>query len=127
MGTLTVGSGQTYTTIESAVAAAQSGDTIDVQAGIYVNDFITINMDLTLDAVGGLVTLQATASPPDGKAIIDEGGSGETVNINGFAFTGAAVSDNNGAGIRYEGGTLNITDSHFYNNHASWVRPTRTA
>jgi hypothetical protein len=69
-----------------------------------------------VNAVGGVVTMQATAQPPNGKAILTEGADGLTVNINGFAFTGATVRDGNGAGIRYEGGTLNVTDSHFYNN-----------
>ena len=36
--------------------------------------------------------------------------------IDGFAFTGATVPDGNGAGIRYEGGSLTVTNSHFYGN-----------
>ena len=116
MSTLTIGTNQQYTSIEGAVAAAQSGDTINVQAGTYTNDFITIGKNLTLNAVGGMVTLDATQSPPNGKAIVDEGGSGVSVSINGFAFTGAAVGDNNGAGIRYEGGTLSVSNSDFYGN-----------
>ena len=116
MSTLTVGAGQTYTTIAAAVGAAQAGDTINVQSGTYTNDFLNINKSLTLNAVGGVVTLAATVSPPNGKAILDEGGAGVAVSVNGFAFTGAAVSDMNGAGIRYEGGTLTVSNSHFFNN-----------
>ena len=40
MAILTVGPGQQFSTIEAAVTAAASGDTIDVQAGIYTNDFV---------------------------------------------------------------------------------------
>lgn len=116
MSILTVGSGQQYSTIAAAVNAAQSGDTVNVQAGTYRDDFVNIQKDLTLHAVGGSVTMQATVQPTNGKAILTEGGSGVTVNIDGFAFTGASVPDQNGAGIRYEGGTLNVTNSHFYNN-----------
>ena len=36
--TLTVGTGQTYTTIQSAVTAATSGDTINVLAGNYTSE-----------------------------------------------------------------------------------------
>ncbi len=116
MSTLTVGAGQTYTTIAAAVGAAQAGDTINVQSGTYTNDFLNINKSLTLNAVGGVVTLAATVAPPNGKAILDEGGAGVAVSVNGFAFTGAAVSDMNGAGIRYEGGALTVSNSHFFNN-----------
>src|SRR4051794_19231042 len=116
MSSFVVGSGQQYATIAAAVDAAQDGDIVNVQAGTYTNDFINIDKNLTLNAVGGTVTLSATAQPPNGKAILTEGASGLTINVNGFAFTGATVPDGNGAGIRYEGGTLNITNSHFYNN-----------
>ena len=47
MATLTVGAGQQYAHIADAVAAAQNGDIIAVQAGTYVNDFATIDKDLT--------------------------------------------------------------------------------
>jgi len=114
--TLTVGAGQQFPTIAAAVNAAQSGDTIDVQAGVYTNDFTTIRKSLTLEAVGGTVTMLATAQPQDGKAILTEGGQGITVSIDGFIFTGATVRDQNGAGIRYEGGTLHITNSGFFAN-----------
>lgn len=69
MATLTVGSGQYYTTIAAAVAAAQDGDTVQVQAGTYVNDFAHVATRITLQAVGGLVSLVATVSPPNGKSL----------------------------------------------------------
>src|SRR3954453_3977162 len=116
MSTLTVGASQQYSTIAAAVNAAQSGDTVNVMAGTYTNDFVTVYKNLTLNALGGVVTMNATAQPPNGKAILTEGASGLTVNINGFAFTGATVPDGNGAGIRYEGGTLKVTNSRFANN-----------
>ena len=106
MTTLTVGAGQKYTTIAAAVAAASSGDTVNVQAGTYTNDFISIRTSLTIQAVGGPVNLVATVSPPNGKAIITEGAPGITVTLSGLTLTGAKVADNNGAGVRYEGGTL---------------------
>jgi hypothetical protein len=113
---LTVGPGQQYATIQAAVAAASAGDTIDVQAGVYTNDFISIFKDLTLQAVGGIVRLVATVSPPNGKAIIDEGGAGIAVTINGFDVSGATVADKNGAAVRYEGGSLTLNNDYFHNN-----------
>jgi hypothetical protein len=119
MAILTVGPGQQYTTIEGAVAAANPGDTVDVQAGIYTNDFVSIFQNLTLQAIGGPVqmvdTLPADATPIK-KAIIDEGGPGISVTINGFDISGAVVPDGNGAAIRYEGGSLTLNNDYFHNN-----------
>ena len=114
--TITVGTNKQFTTIASAVAASHSGDVIQVDAGTYTNDFTRITQSLTLQAVGGIVTMNATVQPPNGKAILTEGNAGIDVSIDGFAFAGATVADANGAGIRYEGGNLKITNSHFYNN-----------
>ena len=70
---------------------AASGDTIDVAAGTYTNDFFTIRTSLTLQAVGGEVQMVATQQPPDGKAMITEGGAGRSVAINGFDISGVSV------------------------------------
>jgi len=115
--TLTVGQGKQFATIAAAVAAAHSGDTILVDAGTYTNDFPgTINKNLTLTGVGGMAHMVATTAPPNGKAILDVGGSGVSVTIENFEFSGAAVADGNGAGIRYEGGNLTLRGDYFHNN-----------
>ena len=116
MATLTVGPGQAYSSIAAAVAASASGDTVDVLAGTYTNDFPTVSHSLTIQGIGGAVTLVATQSPPNGKAILDEGGAGVSVTISGLSFSGARVADNNGAGIRYEGGTLVLDHDSFTGN-----------
>ena len=36
--------------------------------------------------------------------------------IENFEFSGAAVADGNGAGIRYEGGNLTLTGDYFHDN-----------
>ncbi len=116
MATLQVGTSQTYKTIAAAVAASASGDTIDVMAGTYTNDFSTISHNLTIQGVGGAVNLVATVAPPNGKAILDEGGSGVSVTISGLSLSGTKVADGNGAGIRYEGGTLTLNNDTFTGN-----------
>src|SRR4051795_10471689 len=120
MAILQVGRGLQYSTISDAVAAAQAGDTIDVNAGTYTNDFpVNINKSLTLEAVGGRVEMVATESPPNGKAIINiEGGNPATTNvsISGFDFRGAQVPDGNGAGIKDTVGNLTLNNDGFFNN-----------
>jgi hypothetical protein len=116
MAILSVGPGQRFTTIAAAVAASNSGDTINVQAGTYTNDFFYIGHSLTLQAIGGVAKIIATQSALFGKAIIVEGVPGANVVINGFDISGATVTDGNGAAIRYEGGSLTLNSVYFHNN-----------
>ena len=57
-----------------------------------------------------------TIQPPNGKAMIDEGGAGVSVTINGFDISGVTVPDANGAAIRYEGGALTLNNDYFHDN-----------
>ena len=113
MSTLTVGAGKEFLTISAAVAASHDGDVIAVDAGTYTNDFATINTKITIEGVGGMVHLVATEAPPNGKAILV---ADTDVTIDHLEFSGAAVPDGNGAGIRYEAGNLTITNSYFHDN-----------
>lgn len=113
MATLTVGTGQQFQTIAAAIAASQDGDVVAVQAGTYVNDFAEITHKITLEGVGGMVDMVATGDIPNGKAILI---TDTDVTIDHFSFSGATVNDGNGAGIRYQGGNLVITNSLFQNN-----------
>jgi hypothetical protein len=113
MTTLTVGAGKQYSTIAAAVAASRDGDVVQVQAGTYENDNATINTKITLEGVGGMVHLVATEPPTDGKAIIT---TNTDVTIRNFEFSGAAVADGNGAGIRYQEGDLVVENSYFHDN-----------
>ena len=103
-------------TLQDAVNAAAPGDTINVQAGTYNNQFLDIRKSLVLQAVNGKVVMTATQDAPNGKGIITEGGSGVDLTINGFEISGATVGDQNGAAIRYEGGNLSLTNVNIHNN-----------
>lgn len=114
--TLIVGPGQQYATIAAAVAASANGDTIDVQAGTYTNDFAEIATQITLQAVGGRVTLKATQPPLQDKGILI---TDTNVTITGFSFEGARIPNSlggNGAGLRYQGGALVLNKCYFHNN-----------
>ena len=113
MTILTVGSGQEFATLAGAVAASHDGDTIYVKAGTYTNDFAIINTDVSIIGVGGMAHFVATVPPPNGKAIFVTNGN---VNLDHLEFSGAAVSDKNGAGVKVQMGNVTITDSYFHNN-----------
>ena len=110
---LTVGPGQQYTTIAGAIATSQDGDTVNVLAGTYVNDFAEIRTKIALIAVGGQVRMLAQGLIPNGKGILV---TDTDVTITGFMFSGARVADANGAGIRYQGGKLVLDRCYFLNN-----------
>src|SRR5882762_2834615 len=111
--TLTVGPGQQFSTIADAINASQNGDTIQVQAGTYTNDYATINTDITLQGIGGQVSMVSTGLIPNGKAILITNGNDT---INNFSFSGAQVADGNGAGIRYQAGNLILNNDYFHDN-----------
>jgi hypothetical protein len=118
MAVLTVGQGQEFATIAAAVAASSDGDTINVEAGTYQNDFFFIDHSLTIQAVNGEAKIVANGSGLAGKAAIIAGTPTGSPNIaiNGFDISGVAVADGNGAAIRYEGGNLSLTNDFFHNN-----------
>ena len=113
MSILTVGSGQQYGTLKAAVAAAKPGDTIQVQAGTYTNDFAYIDKALTIQGVGGMAHFKATVPPTNGKGILT---TNADVVLENIELSGAKVADRNGAGVRVEGGTLTLVDTYFHHN-----------
>ena len=113
---LTVGTGEEFSTIAAAVNAAQNGDVIEVDAGTYTNDFSTITANITMIGIGGMVNMVATEPPPNLKGIFTVDNN---VSIENFSFTGSAIDagdGGNGAGIRYEGGDMVLTNDSFQGN-----------
>jgi hypothetical protein len=122
MATLTVGAGQQFGSISAAVAAAQSGDVIRIQAGTYTNDFPPNVRNLTIEGVGGMVHLVATEPPPNGKAWFVTSGN---VTLENLEVSGVQVRDMNGAAVRHEGdgGSLTILNCYFHNNQEGILAP----
>jgi len=121
--TLTVGRGKMFPTIAAAAAACHDGDTIKIDAGIYPNDTADVSCsNLTIQSVGGLAHLKWGTGDyvtnmtmiPNGKGLLVI--NGHDVTIDGLEFSGAKVPDDNGAGIRYQGGNLTIHHSSFHGN-----------
>lgn len=120
---LEVGPNRRFPTIAAAIAAARDGDTLMVQPGTYVDDFAMIGVRVTIRSAGrDLVRLLAVASPPNRKAILVVD---TDLTIEGVAFSGAAVPNLNGAGIRYQGGRLTLRRCHFHGNQMNLLAAAR--
>ncbi|MSP82181.1 MAG: hypothetical protein EXQ94_04400 [Alphaproteobacteria bacterium] len=112
---ITVGPAGEYGTIREAADAAKDGDVVEIAAGTYTGDVATWTAnDLTIRGVGGRPVLDAAGQSVGGKAIWVI--TGNNVLVDNIAFINATVSDQNGAGIRYEGGLLTVRNSVFKDN-----------
>jgi hypothetical protein len=106
--------GQSFATVSAAILGSGAGDTIQVSAGSYVEDFPKIQHDLTIQGVGGLASF---SSPPAGSST----GQGvlvtdANVTLDHLELSGSTVPDGNGAGVRQESGNLVISNSWIHNN-----------
>ena len=84
-----------YTTIQAAVMAATSGDTIQIHPAKYMEQ-VTIDKSLTMQGTGTGVIIQAptTLTPDLGEAPVVEIKGGATVNINNLTIEGPAPLQN---------------------------------
>ena len=116
--TLQVGPQRSLKTPSAAAARAKAGSIIEIDAGVYENDYSTWSQDsLTIRGTGGMVHMKSNGLIPNGKAIwIIRGGNTEIENVE---FSGAKVEDKNGAGIRHERGHLRLRNTFFHDNEFS--------
>ena len=114
--TLEVGPGKTYAAPCAAIAAAKSGDTIEIDAaGSYVGDVCGwTTSGLTIVGVDGRPKIDAGGTSAQGKAIWVI--SGDDTTVENVEMTGATVTDANGAGIRQEGKNLTVRGCYFHDN-----------
>jgi len=116
--TLQVGPGQTYTKPCAALVVAKQGDTIEISAtgnGSYDGDVCAIAAsNLTIRGIGGRAHIDAMGMSAQGKAIWVV--QGQNTTIENIEFSGATVTDMNGAGIRQEGANLTVRNCYFHDN-----------
>lgn len=124
--TLTVGAGKTYATIQAAVNAASSGDTIDVYSGTYQEDVSIAKNNLRLRSVDGEGQAEITGY---GGAYVVEVSPDLGVTIDGFKITPGSGDT---YGIYHNGGSptspVTITNNTIdgfsgsggYGFYASW-------
>ncbi|MFL5814328.1 MAG: right-handed parallel beta-helix repeat-containing protein [Bdellovibrionia bacterium] len=140
---LTVGSGKMYASPCAAIAAAANNDTIQIDAGTYVETCYISKNGLTIrgPATTGSPTVimdSHTVRPAGCKGIFVVSGN-DTV-IENIAFTGATLNpgdpwvansscsaDMNGAGIRMEGTNITIRNCSFTLNDDGILAGVNTA
>lgn len=99
----------------AAAQIARDGDVIEIDAGLYEGDAAVWRQHrLTIRGLGGRAHLRANGAHAEGKAIWVIKGNDAT--IESVEFSGAKVSDHNGAGIRLEGAGLTVRDCYFHGN-----------
>lgn len=113
---LEVGPGQPYATPCAAIAAAQAGDTIRIDAaGNYAGNVCAWTKNgLSLIGANGRPRIDAAGQHAQGKAIWVIAGHDTTVE--NIEFVNARVPDRNGAGIRQEGRNLTVRHCVFRDN-----------
>jgi hypothetical protein len=114
--TYQVGPTRALKTPSQAAAIVQDGDVVAIDAGTYIGDVATWRQNnLTLRGVGtGRAVLLANGQSAGGKAIWVI--SGTSVLVENIEFANAVVPDQNGAGIRHQGGSLRVLNCLFRNN-----------
>ena len=114
--TLRVGPDKPYLTVRAAAQAVANGDIVEVDAGLYSGDVATWSRNgITVRGVGGRAHLRADGAAEAGKGIWVVSGADFTAE--NIEFSGAAVPDRNGAGIRAQGpGTLIVRNCYFHDN-----------
>jgi len=114
--TLQVGVDKPYATPCAAIKAAASGDTIEIDAGLYRGDVCAWNKDdLTIRGVNGRAHIDANGKYSQGKGIWVA--SGRNLLVENIEFSGAAVPDgHNGAGIRAQGTNWTVRNCYFHDN-----------
>jgi len=114
--TLQAGPTRTLKTPCQAIAAAASGDVIEIDPVLYSGDVCPINTsNLTLRGVNGRPHIDAAGTNSQGKGtwVI----YGNNTVVDNVEFSGAAVSDDNGAGIRLAADiNLTVTRCYFHDN-----------
>lgn len=119
--TLSVGPGKTYAKPCAAIAAAQPGDVVEVEAsGDYAGDTCSWSTDgLTVTGVNGRAKIDLTGVAPSGKKGIFTIEGTASATIENFELSGAAISaadGNNAAGIRHQGLNLTVRNCFIHDN-----------
>ncbi len=113
-----VGRGRDYERPSEVARQIKPGDILEIEPGLYLDDFVHWKVDnITLRGImkdGKRPHMRATVPPVNGKAIWII--NGKNVVVENIEFSGTRVRDRNGAGIRFQSGTLTVRNSYFHHN-----------
>ena len=110
-----VGPGKAFAKPSLAAANVKDGDIIEIMSGEYYGDVAVWRQNnLTIKGANGRAHMEVNGQNAEGKAIWVIKGN-NTV-IENIEFSGATVSDGNGAGIRQEGAGLVLRNCYFHDN-----------
>lgn len=118
--TITVGAGGSYSTLAAAAKAAVAGDVIAIRPGTYAQCATIYRSGITIRASGGPVIFKGTACSGKAALVI----TGNDVKVDGLTFANISVRDGNGAGIRFEGQNLTVSNSKFMSSQAGILTST---
>lgn len=111
------GRAQPVSSLSEAARLSLSGDEIHLPAGDYFGESAVFrHKSVTIKGIGGQARLHAGQGLAEGKAQLVLGGG--QFRVQNIAFIGARAPDKNGAGIRFEGGELEVSDCTFWGGDA---------
>ena len=112
---LEVGPGKAYTRPCLAFAVARSGDTVEIEAGLYRGEVCRIAAGfLTIRGMRGRARIDAEGRGAEGKGawII----AGNDVTVDNVEIFNTKVADHNGAALRIEGNNFTLKNSFLHDN-----------
>lgn len=110
-----VGPGLTYTVPSQVAPLVNAGDTIEIEAAEYLGDVCAwTKNNLVIIGVNGRPHLKANGNNAMGKGTWVF--VGNNITVENIEFSGAAVPDENGAGIRLDGIGLHAVNCYFHDN-----------
>ncbi len=117
-GTIQVGPGKPYKTIQAGIDAAVDGDTIEVDAGDYPSTAVKIGKSsLTLKGVGGRPHLSFSGNIPNDKGIlVVEVATVHDIIFENLEISGAQGASGNAAAIRFQGKNLTVRDCFLHHS-----------
>ena len=113
--TMVVGPGEKISSITEAARQARDGEVIEIRPGVYRGQpAIWTQNNLLIRGAGERPVMLADGRNAEEKAVwVVRGGK---VRIENIEFRGARVADQNGAGIRFEKGSLTVRGCAFFDN-----------
>lgn len=123
--TMVVGPGEKISSITEAAKQARDGDVIEIRPGVYRGQpAVWTQNNLVIRGAGERPVMLADGKSAEGKAIwVVRGGK---LRIENIEFRGARVADLNGAGVRFEKGSLTVRACAFFDNEMGILTANRS-